>query len=1124
MQSTPIYIHFNLALILIFTIVEAIYCLNCNSFIENEDTYRICQIFQDATISSTYSSFWMMETTTNASICEWGASTSYIECRNITINGINETRLVKLNVQFSSGIAHFEPADEYPWPRYMEYIRLPFSSLQATWTNFSNLPDSVYSLVLSFIYDLNGTDIIWTTLPRSLEDFYIYNTKLSANYSNLTGMQQRLTNLKSLAVSSTKSTGNTFDFEHLPSTLVYLAIERVDNLSGIVNLTSLPPNLTSITAGYNNFNEIILPDAGLRSATNPGHVHLEKINFQGNPIYQNLTNMNFSYFSALNYLILWNCENISGCIDWSNFGSSIEYIGLSNTNIDCMINRYSTISGDSMWPKLRVLFLGDNDYKMEINDFLSLIPHKSNIQRLDLVYATFLDMKWNQTQPNFKGFTDEIFRIYLEQMGWYGNLTFTNMPSNVNEIHLSYNNFSGSLNNINATHMKDLTILDICGNLLNGTVDWIEIIESITSLKDLLICENSLTGTVDWQTIFQSQTLDTLNIEYNQFNGNIDLSFYNESVSSLSKIYGDYNNFDGYINISGITDSLHYVYFDGNTNISGGIDFSAIDSNSTEYPRIWIDDSIYCKPSVYCSNYNQSDQTLCIVGQDRTSTSTGYCSGKLECENTCASCVQRSNCTISTTLTSTIGTSINTTDIPLSIATTTTTTNNSVKLNLTITNATTSTSSTSSISSSTGESTQARTKSGLTIGTTQMQTETETENTVFNGASAKGSANEDAETVMLIVLVIVILVLIVVVLVVLIYKKKWKNSNKSNDNNSGITNGFKFTLSHHHDREQVRTPSPGSPQSTSREFRFGDDTRDTRDDGAGTAHGTQHHDGERRKSQSHSHSASLSDVKNSMYRMADDKQSSKTPGENNTNKKNNNDNDDNDNNLLSIEDANGTTIEISNDSSLDDMYENNDNIEYATPQTPKGQKERRVTKGGKVKVRKDTKGNTNANRNVTAYGSDDDQVQLQLEEEEGNVNNNSSNIDININNDGVLVDHVGDEQESNFIQWTAEQVSVWIEQKLVENGIGQDKIKTFLKEFDTMSVSGQVILRIQKDNSLIDQLKQEFSDENRKAFGIWVIVKSSVLNVGKSHTKNNDNADTDRAEGAAIGESGETGF
>ena len=227
---------------------------DCSIYASNDDTYRICKIFANATIGSTYQDSWMR--TDEVNICNWGLSTSYIECGTVSDTSIEEPRLIKIDVEFDSGSLNLNPPDQYPWPEFIEYINLANSYyVDGFWSNFSNLPDTVYYLNFGNMYNLGGV-IQWDTLPRELEYFYLYFTDLHADYSNLTQMPQTLYGFSAY---NTESTSDTFDWLHLPRDLGWIDIDEV-KFSGVINFTSLPDDLTFIDVGYCDFDYLDVGD------------------------------------------------------------------------------------------------------------------------------------------------------------------------------------------------------------------------------------------------------------------------------------------------------------------------------------------------------------------------------------------------------------------------------------------------------------------------------------------------------------------------------------------------------------------------------------------------------------------------------------------------------------------------------------------------------------------------------------------------------------------------------------------------------------------------------------------------------------------------------------------------
>ena len=186
-----------------------------------------------------------------------------------------------------------------------------------------------------------------------------------------------------------------------------------------------------------------------------------------------------------------------------------------------------------------------------------------------------------------------------------GTIDFSILPNSLQLVAVYGNNFHGNVGKFG--HLTDLIYFYVYSNNLNGTIDWTQF-ENLNKLTNIRFHDNKLTG-------------------------NIDLSYFDFNQLSLCCLYGYDNLFDGTINLGTMGSTVEEVYFYNNPYIEGGIDFSGITSTSTLYPRIWLDEEIYCDASVYCRNLT------CAVAQDRTNPSSGYCGGKANCENTCGLCV-----------------------------------------------------------------------------------------------------------------------------------------------------------------------------------------------------------------------------------------------------------------------------------------------------------------------------------------------------------------------------------------------------------------------------------------------------------------------------------------------------
>ena len=212
------------------------------------------------------------------------------------------------------------------------------------------------------------------------------------------------------------------------------------------------------------------------------------------------------------------------------------------------------------------------------------------------------------------------------------------MPSTLQEFDIQYNQFFGDINTLT---LSSIHLLYMNNNQFNGTVSWQNM---SNSLQEFDISHNQLSGNVYWEILATLQGLTDFWLNDNHFIGDVDLS---HARAVLNTIYGYNNDFDGTINMDGITSNLQQVFFQNNSGIVGGINFNLIDGNRSvpNLPRIYLDEHIYCD---YCINLAENDYILntnCWIPQNRNNTQNGYCGGIRECNNTCTPCLFNSNTT-----------------------------------------------------------------------------------------------------------------------------------------------------------------------------------------------------------------------------------------------------------------------------------------------------------------------------------------------------------------------------------------------------------------------------------------------------------------------------------------------
>ena len=151
-------------------------------------------------------------------------------------------------------------------------------------------------------------------------------------------------------------------------------------------------------------------------------------------------------------------------------------------------------------------------------------------------------------------------------------------------------------------------------------------------------------------------------------------------------------------------------------------------------------------------------------------------------------------------------------------------------------------------------------------------------------------------------------------------------------------------------------------------------------------------------------------------------------------------------------------------------------------------------------------GNGNGNGNVNGGAQQDE---LFMEGNSGNGDTNATNgraPSLIANAPGAAPggDGVGNKRKINtynmgidrskYDTWSQKEVLIWLKMSLVENGIDNEIIKSFLKEFSRKYVTGAMLVRFQKDEKLLDSLQEQFSARNQ-AFGLWMVVKTALKGI-----------------------------
>ena len=127
-----------------------------------------------------------------------------------------------------------------------------------------------------------------------------------------------------------------------------------------------------------------------------------------------------------------------------------------------------------------------------------------------------------------------------------------------------------------------------------------------------------------------------------------------------------------------------------------------------------------------------------------------------------------------------------------------------------------------------------------------------------------------------------------------------------------------------------------------------------------------------------------------------------------------------------------------------------------------------------------------------------------LEMSDKNVLNMNKNDDENDEGDkvsGMVVNtgvngKVNNVNEANYSKWTQNEVLNWIKTHLINNGIDNNTIESFLNEFKQKYITGSMLVQLKNNPKLIDSLMKQFTKENQ-IFGIWLVLRSMIVNLNE---------------------------
>ncbi|KAM0007691.1 putative non-specific serine/threonine protein kinase [Helianthus debilis subsp. tardiflorus] len=376
-----------------------------------------------------------------------------------------------------------------------------------------------------------------------------------------------------------------------------------DMIPSLTYLSLSGCGLTNANLGLHLNSSKILP--------NIEHLDLSLNNFEGQlpHFFQNMTSLTFLDLSYYNLSLAWNSVNILNMIpslsELHLLGCGLHNAPFSPTYLNS--SAYSNIQHlDLSWNSIEGRFPSElmNITSLKVldlseNNLNSSIPVMPNLLKLDVSHNVFehmelvgiwrqchlkeLSLKYNHFGGEMIGpssntsecshYALEVLEAYLnelngsipkalerlrslEELDLYDNELTSPVPTflgNLTKLHLSYNQFSGSIPE-SLGRLTGLTLLSLQSNLLTGPIP--ESLGRLTCLTDLYLQSNLLTGPIP-ESLGRLTGLTHLNLQSNLLTGPIPVT-----VGQLTKLVDldvSENSFKGKEQVRASTVSLSII-------------------------------------------------------------------------------------------------------------------------------------------------------------------------------------------------------------------------------------------------------------------------------------------------------------------------------------------------------------------------------------------------------------------------------------------------------------------------------------------------------------------------------------------------------------------------------------
>ncbi|KAL2330706.1 hypothetical protein Fmac_018287 [Flemingia macrophylla] len=170
----------------------------------------------------------------------------------------------------------------------------------------------------------------------------------------------------------------------------------------------------------------------------------------------------------------------------------------------------------------------------------------SNLTQLSMLVLS--NCHFNRTLPSSMSRLGELTYMDLSNNDFTGPIPSLNMSKNLMHLDFSHNDFMGSITSLHLESLRELVVLDLHENLLNGSLP--SSLFSLPLLQTIRLSDNIFQGQLEEFFNISFSKLETLDLSNNNLEGPLPPSFF--SLTSLKVLQLSFNELNGTIKLDEI--------------------------------------------------------------------------------------------------------------------------------------------------------------------------------------------------------------------------------------------------------------------------------------------------------------------------------------------------------------------------------------------------------------------------------------------------------------------------------------------------------------------------------------------------------------------------------------------